>query len=113
MIESPLLKKNAQVLCLLHKFKPKAQKAIISGAPKEVIDCICEICINILKGNVTLSASQKSRLSKHKESLRKLAKKSTTTGNKRNTIQRGGFLGALLAPLLGSILKPLAKSILS
>lgn len=113
MVESSLLRKNAQILCMLHKFEPKAQQAIIDGAPKCLLDCISEICVNILKGNVTLSAAQKSKLSQFKDSLRKLSKKSTKTSEKRRRIQKGGFLGALLAPLLGSILKPLAKSILS
>lgn len=113
MVGSESVRSNAKLMRLLHKCKPHAQKAIIGGAPNEVVNCLCEVALNILKGNVPLDNKQKTSLSKYKSGLRSLAKKSTSQKKKRQILQRGGFLGALLGPLLGTILKPLAKSILS
>ena len=113
MVGSQALKSNADLLKTLHKCKPNAQKAFISGAPNHLIKLLCEVCLNILKGNVGLKSSEKSKLVKYKSSLRSLAKKSTSQTQRRKLLQRSGFLGAILTPLLGSLLKPLAKSLLS
>lgn len=112
MVGSESLKSNNKLLRVLHKCKPQAQKAIVGGAPNEVINCLCEVALNILKGNVPLNKNQKNSLAKYKLALRSLAKKSTSQKKRRQILQRGGFLGAILGPLLGTILKPLAQSIL-
>jgi hypothetical protein len=52
-----------------------------------------------LKGNVPLSVTQKSRLAKLKGELRAVARKRVSLKKKKEIIQKGGFLGALLAPV--------------
>lgn len=94
------LRKHAQMLTALSSAKPNLQKAIIAGADKPLIDTLCDCANNILKGNVSLSTSQKSRLRRHKQSLRTLTQRNNLK-RKKKILQSGGFLGSLLAPLLG------------
>lgn len=107
MPASKALKRNADILSLLSKCKPAAQRAILQGSPAHLINCLCEICLNILRGNVPLTSKQKSKLATYKSSLRALAKKSTNPKKRRQVLQKGGFLGALIRPLLKSIIGPL------
>ncbi|KAF4530492.1 hypothetical protein B566_EDAN018468 [Ephemera danica] len=65
---------------------------------------------NTLKGRVKLTPLQKRRLSRHKNTLRKLAKRGDTWKEKRKIIsQSGGFLLPLLAPILGTVLSTVLK----
>jgi hypothetical protein len=49
---------------------------------------------------VPLSVEHKRRLKRHKLSLRKLAQKKTPTKTKKKIVQNGGFLGAILGPIV-------------
>ena len=80
-------------------------KRIIQGADRDLTDCIGECARNILKGNVTLKPSEKARLTKYKLKLGRRA----TLKSRKKVLQTGGFLPALLGPLLGSVIIPLAK----
>ena len=68
-----------------------------------------EIAYNILKGNLRLTKSQHQRLKKHRAAVRLLAAKKPTTKSRIKVAQKGGFLAALLTPLIAG----LASSILS
>ena len=94
------LRKHAQMLKVLSSAKPNLQKAIINGAEKPLIETLCDCANNILKGYVSLSTNQKSRLRRHKQSLRSLTK-IRCLKRKKKILQSGGFLGSLLAPILG------------
>jgi len=67
------------------------------------VDCISECAINILHGNVQLSAKQKTALRHNKQNLRRLSIKKTSLKKKRQIIQKGGFLGAIIAPILATL----------
>lgn len=82
---------------------PEMTKAIIKAADNGLINCLCECSYNVLKGNVPLTPSQMNKLSQHKTDLRKLAEKKTSIPSKKRILQKGGFLSALLGPLLGLI----------
>lgn len=112
MAPSRSLKKHAGFLKTLLSSKPSTQKSLLEGASDKVLECICEVCFNVLRGTVPLSSKQKSKLSTYKSNLRALAKKSTSTGRRIKLLQRGGFIGALLGPLLKGIIAPLAGSLL-
>jgi len=61
-------------------------------------------CIrNLLNGNVPLNKSQKKKLAAKKNILRQLAVKKTSLQKKKKLIQSGGFLGALLGPIVSAI----------
>ena len=87
----------------------KERKKLLKLGGKALQLCLQECCINILNGNVPLTPLQLRKLKRHKEKLRKLAKTSTTQKNRLNIEQRGGFLPALIAPVLGAVLGAVLK----
>ena len=98
---SQTLKKFSPYLRILHKSSPKVRKTLAKKhCSPEFIKCICECAKNVLAGNVTLSPEHKKRLKRHKESLRKLTLKKTSIKTKKRIVQSGGFLGALLGPIV-------------
>ncbi len=102
------LQKTFEKVRILSLATPRVRKQLVQQGGREIVDCISECCVNILKGNVRLSPKQKSCLSKHKQKLREIAKKKVSLKQKKQIIQHGGFpLGAILAPVasvLGSLL---------
>lgn len=72
--------------------------------------CVCEICLNLIKGVIPLKETQKRKLRRHTNILRKLTRKIKKKNfiNKKKLIQTGGsFL-----PLLFSIVAPILTKIL-
>ena len=101
------LKKTFEKVRILSLATPQARKQLVHEGNRELIDCVSECCANILKGNVPLTPKQKSILCKHKSKLRTVAQKKVSLKKKKEIIQKGGFLGAILGPvasILGSLL---------
>lgn len=90
----------------------KLHKANIANADADFLCCLAECAYNIIKVNVPLSAVYKRNLQKYRTYLRKLSKKKTSVKKKKEILQTGGFLSALLAPLASSVIVPLLKQVL-
>jgi hypothetical protein len=87
----------------LKSTRAKNRRKILESADKGLFKAVGESAKNCLKGNVALNRKQFSCLRKHKHSLRKLANKKTSLKERKRIIQRGGFLGALLGPVIKAI----------
>jgi hypothetical protein len=70
---------------------------------RSLVDCLCECADNISKGNVPLTKPQKEKLKRNKAGLRALMKKSVSLKKKKAILQKGRFVGSLLAPLTGNL----------
>ena len=106
----PFGRKEATVLAALYHFNKEQRKAVLQKADAKLVRRICECALNVLIGNVPLSKSHKCRLRKHAKVLRKLASPDITLQRRKNIIvQRGGFLPALLAPLIATLLANLVN----
>jgi hypothetical protein len=91
---------------------PSLSKALLaSPLGQEIVHCVGECASNVLNGNTNLSQLQKRKLGIYKNGLRAIANQKTSLPRKKKIIQKGGFIGALLGPLIGSVLLPLAKKI--
>ena len=77
---------------------------------RSLVDCLCECADNILRGNVPLTKPQKEKLARNKAGLRALTKKSVSLKKKKAILQKGGFLGSLLAPI-ASVVAPLLSTL--
>lgn len=98
---SKRIKKHLEILKILKKSKPNQRKALLEAADSSLIYCICECIDNILRGNVKLTAAKKRELAKYVGVLRKISDRKTKLDKKRALlVQNGGFLPALLAPVL-------------
>jgi len=82
---------------------PKLVKTLL--ADKQVVKCVCEIALNVLRGRVDLTPDEKENLHKYRKLLYKLCNKDCTFARKRQAlVQTGaGFLPALLIPALSFI----------
>lgn len=108
---SKRLRRNAKTLDYLSSCDKNVGKSIISSSKSDLICCFSEICHNLLKGNIPLSQSEKSKLSKYKSQIRSVAGKKASIKSKKQLIQKGGFLTTLLGSLVSSLLGPLVKGI--
>ena len=80
---SAVVRRALPLLKVLADAKPKLKKAIIQHASTELVTAISEIVLNLIKGVIKLTASQKKRLSRYKKDLLALAKKKLSIGKKK------------------------------
>lgn len=104
------LKQNYHFLNILSRSSPAQKRALLRTANKGQILSLCEICLNVLSGNIPVPVK---KLQKYRNALRRVAKKSTKIAHKKKIFinQSGGFLpivlraiGPVLAGLLGQVL---------
>lgn len=72
-----------------------------------------EVAYNVLKGNVPLSPGQLRKLKRYKAGVRLLSCRGTSLKRRLALTQKGGFLSAILTPLLGSLLSGVAGKLFS
>lgn len=104
---SERMRKYLSVLKRLRKMTDKAKRDYVQKCDREFIHCMSECAKNVIKGNVPLSVPQMTRLRRDRNNIRALSVKKTSLKKKRRILQRGGFLTALLPPVLavlGSLL---------
>jgi len=106
------LKKNALYLKVLHQLPSRQRNNMLKKAPNSLIKVISQCSYNVLKGNVKLNNIEKRKLKKYKKSLRELSKKRASLKKKREMIMKGGFLGALIGPVLAGLGGSLIKGII-
>ena len=95
------IKSNYHILQVLRTACLKLPKVIILNCGKKLVNCISEINLNVLNGNLKLSDCNKRKLRKYKALLRKLADKRVPSSAKKRLIkQRGGFLFTPLSAAL-------------
>ena len=104
------VKNNAHLLKILSNCKPKMRKAILEHASPSLLKSLCECSLNVLNGNVRLTTHQKRKLSRHKRKLRALADRKIAVRHKKSMlVQEGGFIGALIQPILATLAGLLLK----
>lgn len=96
------VRKHLPLLQSLQNSKPKIRKQILKKADASLINTLLECINNVLIGNVPLNKTQKDKLKRYKNILRKLVQSNSSFKEKKNLIvQSGGaFLPALLVPII-------------
>ena len=86
------------------------RKSIIENGDKDLIFSLCECVLNCINGNVSINSEAKSKLLRHKKSLKALLdkKKNINLANKRKILQKGG---AFLPILLSSVVSVFANQL--
>lgn len=116
---SDRLKRHIHELYTLHSCKPCQRNNYLKNASPDLVHCLCEVCHNILKGNIPISKNQLNKLKKHRNLMRKLVdiqgeKKNKNLKEKRKLIsQTGGFLPLILTPLLTIASELIANKLVS
>ena len=104
---SARMRKNAALLHLLSDCHPKQRKALLQTLSEEQLRTLCEVILNILKGTVELTPSQKKSLGKRKRVLYQLASKSVPSKTKKAILVQQG--GSLLPAILKQALQVLGS----
>ena len=113
-------KKVAAILSAICHADKRQRVAILKSSDHNIIRCIFECALNILKGNIPINTNQVTKLKKYKNSIRELVKEKNkkTKKNKINWFKKkkvivkngaGSFLPLLLSPLIEIILSQLIK----
>ena len=104
---SKALKNSEHYIQLLAKSGPKRRKALLNQVTHEELKGLCEICLNILKGNIPLSDNFR-KLKRNSNMIKVLASSKIPLRVKKRVVsQKGGFLGtvaSLAIPLLSKLL---------
>lgn len=109
-------KKCLAILTALCHATANQRIAILKSSDHDIIRCICECTLNILKGNIPLENNQFKKLKKYKNIIRNLVgekkkKKINWDKKKKTIIQQGNgtFLPLILTPLVEILLSQLFK----
>lgn len=94
------LARHARDLQALADATPATRRRIISQAPNDLLMALVECARRLLKGEVSLTSTQLGAVRRHKKSFRKVAAPRTSIRDVRKVCQTGGFLPALLGPIL-------------
>lgn len=93
------VKRHVHLLHLLSTATPQQRKAILRTASKEQIKLLCEICQNLLAGNISINTK---KLHSYRKTIRQLANKKIPILKKKKLFlnQTGGFLPLILPTVL-------------
>lgn len=99
-----LSREQLRDLELIRSCPNKLRKHFLKKLPNRTVKAICECTLNVLKGNVPLSTTQKRSLAKYKSTLRKIGtKKGSLFTKKKLIVQQGGFLNILIPAAISAI----------
>lgn len=99
------------LLLALKSAKPKLCKAILQHSEKSLVYSVCEICDNLLEGNIPLTTAQKTQLKKYRAHFRRLAQRGEGWQSKKKYLtQKGGSFLPLLLSAVSAVLPMLFKS---
>lgn len=108
---APRAHPHKALLEVLKLAKPKLRKAILHHSEKALILSLCEICENLLLGNIPLSPTQKNQLKRYRTHFRRLAQRGEGWHVKKKYLtQTGGAFLPLLLSAVASVLPMLFRS---
>jgi hypothetical protein len=100
MVVSKRVKKHATDLQLLARAKRAIRNRKIKSASKELIMALVDLAKAMIKGEVSMTPFQLAAVRRHKNNFRAVVKPKTPVNKLKKTFQVGGFLPALLGPIL-------------
>jgi len=97
------MRKFLPLLKRINKLENEEKIQYVKRCNKEFLDCTSECAKNILRGNVQLSAKQKTALRCNRQNLRRLSIKKTSLKKNQQIIQKGSFLAGILSLVLATL----------
>ena len=93
------LKKQLPFLEFLRGITPKNQRNIIKNADKSLLICLSEICLNLVRQNVPLTAKHIKKLKRFEPEIRTLAERKHSLAKRKKILLKGGLIPSLLSIL--------------
>jgi hypothetical protein len=94
------VKKHASDLQLLARAKRVLRNRKSRAASKELIMALVDLAKTLIKGEVSMTPNQLAAVRRHKSNFKKVVKPRASVKTLKKTFQIGGFLPALLGPIL-------------
>ena len=107
------LRDNLYMIRCLSEAKEDSRRGAMRCCSRQLCDSMSEIAANLLKGNIPLTDRQFLALKRHAKDIEALSKKKTQVWKRREILQKGGFLSALLGPVVRFLMPVVAKILLS
>lgn len=96
--------RNKSFLKKIYKSDSETRKKLINSATPDEIRSLSEIAHNVTTGNFTIPDKKITKLSKYKQAIRKLSRRTLCHKKKKQfLIQEGGFLPFLISPVLSTL----------
>ena len=93
--------KNAAALRALSRANKAVRNSMLSHASMDLVMTLVQLATDIIKGNIALSSVQLRQLRPYERLLKRFIASRTSLRERRAILQKGGFIGILLKPLLG------------
>ena len=94
------LKTNYPMIRAIVNASPEDRKKIIKKSSAALLKTICDICYNLVEGNIELSEKQKKILKYNRKEIRRMGDtKVALQRKKRELIQKDGFIAGLIPAL--------------
>ena len=97
---SQRLRRHQDDIRALGRAKAEKRRRMLRESSNDLILALVDAAKMIINGEVTLTPRQLSTVVRHRPNFERLVKPSTSVSTKRRIVQEGGFVGALLGPLL-------------
>jgi hypothetical protein len=98
------IERNHPYLSFLAVAPANQRKEILRTSSNGQIQCLCECAYNILQGQVPTSPQHKRELKKYRKLIYTLVDKRVPYTKKKSQLQQsGGFLPALIAPVVAAL----------
>lgn len=106
--------RNINFLKSIKKCKKCDLEDLFRKASKDNIKCLTEIARNTLKGNIPYNKAAIAKLKKFKTEIRTIGRKNYSLKKKKQILsQRGGFISALIAPVISAIISGVLSKAIS
>ena len=106
------VKRHARVLTALKSLDDRARRSLLNWAKKDLIAVLVECARLIIKRRVPISGSQLNALRRETNNLNDLLRLGARqVEEKKNVLQKGGLLGALLGPIVSAVLPSVIGSV--
>lgn len=106
---STLVIDHLPIMKKFKKMKHRDKRKLINENDR-FVQTVCEVCLNLLKGNVPVKKPQKQKLHRHRNIIRRLAQKVKNLKNKKKILQKGS---GVFLPLLFSVIAPILTKLIS
>ena len=80
------------------------ERGVIKGADRPILEAFSELCLNLIKKNIKLSAQQIDKLRPYEEEIYQLSLRKHGVEKRKKLIQSGGLLSALLSAVLPALI---------
>ena len=107
---STRIKANHAFLQLLARSTAERRRMLLKHATKDELMSLFEICLNILRGNLSIKGKDYEKLKRQRHLIRTLADKQVAIKEKKKIVnQKGGFIGTLAAIAVPALAQLLLK----